>query len=167
MPAPEGNSFAAGNPGGGRPTAFDPKFVPIAEKMGELGATDQELADAFGVSVRTIYSWKHEYEEFSSALKVAKEAADERVERSLFQKAIGYEQEEVKIFMPSGADKPVYAPFRAKIAPDTTAAIFWLKNRRSGAWKDKHEVEHSATGDLAELIALRRKRVNETLSDGE
>jgi hypothetical protein len=53
-----------------------------------------------------------------------------RVERSLYQRAIGYEQEEVKIFMPSGAENPVYAPFRAKVAPDVTAAIFWLKNRR-------------------------------------
>lgn len=149
----------------GRPSDYKPEYAKQAAKLCALGATDQEIADFFEVDVRTIHNWKHAHEEFFHSIKTAKEAADERVERSLFQKAIGYEQDEVKIFMPGGADKPVYAPFRAKIAPDTTAAIFWLKNRRSGAWKDKHEVEHSATGDLAELIALRRQRVNE-MNDG-
>lgn len=143
MAAPMGNKNAIGNSGGGRPPEYNPKFASIAEQMCLLGATDQELADAFGVSARTIYAWKHEHIEFSSALKAGKEVADERVERSLYQKAIGYEQDEVKIFMPGGASEPVYAPFRAKVAPDTTAAIFWLKNRRSKEWRDKQEVEHS------------------------
>jgi hypothetical protein len=112
-------------------------------KLAELGATDIEVADFFEVDVRTIYRWKHDHPQFCQALKAGKESADERVERSLYQKAIGYEQEEVKIFMPRGATEPVYAPFRAKIAPDTTAAIFWLKNRRSQEWRDVKAQEHS------------------------
>jgi len=129
----------------GRPSSYDPDFARQAQKLSELGATDQEMADFFEVDVRTIYRWKHDYDEFCQSLKVGKEIADERVERSLYQKAIGYEQDEVKIFMPGGATEPVYAPFRAKIAPDTTAAIFWLKNRRSGEWRDKQDVEHSGS----------------------
>lgn len=101
-----------------------------------LGATDQEMADFFEVDVRTLYRWKLEHDDFCQALKIAKETADSRVERSLYQRAIGYEQDEVKIFMPGGASEPVYAPFRAKIQPDTTAAIFWLKNRRKDLWRD-------------------------------
>lgn len=127
----------------GRPSDYKPEFAEQVKKIAELGATDQEVADFFDIDVRTVYRWKHDYPEFCQALKIGKEVADERVERSLYQKAIGYEQEEVKIFMPGGADKPVYAPFRAKIAPDTTAAIFWLKNRRSQEWRDKQDVEHS------------------------
>ena len=127
----------------GRPSKFKPEFVKQAEKLCLLGATDQEIADFFEVEVRTIYRWKADNEAFCQALKAGKEVADERVERSLYQKAIGYEQDEVKIFMPSGAAEPVYAPFRAKVAPDTTAAIFWLKNRRSQDWRDKTEQEHS------------------------
>lgn len=140
----------------GRPSDFDETYVSIARKMGELGATDQELADAFDVDVRTIYRWKHEHPEFCQALKIGKDVADDRVERSLYQKAIGYEQDEVKIFMPGGAEEPVYAPFRAKIAPDTTAAIFWLKNRRSGDWRDKTEVDtrHSFSQEAAEWLGL-------------
>lgn len=120
----------------GRPSSYQDDFAEQARKICELGATDQEIADFFEVEVRTIYRWKHDHDEFCQALKAGKDIADERVERSLYQKAIGYEQDEVKIFMPGGASDPVYAPFRAKIAPDTTAAIFWLKNRRSREWRD-------------------------------
>ena len=127
----------------GRPTSYKEDFAQQAKKIAELGATDQEIADFFEVDVRTIYRWKHDHSEFCQALKVGKVIADERVERSLYQRAIGYEQDEVKIFMPANAAEPVYAPFRAKVAPDVTAAIFWLKNRRSQDWRDKREVEHS------------------------
>ena len=120
----------------GRPTEYRDDYSRQAAKLSELGATDQELADFFEVHVSTVYRWKHDHPEFCDALKIGKEVADNRVERSLYQRAIGYEQEEVKIFMPGGADNPVYAPFRAKIAPDVTAAIFWLKNRRSQEWRD-------------------------------
>lgn len=127
----------------GRPSAYQPEMAKQAAKLAQLGATDQEVADFFEVDVRTVYRWKHDHDEFCQALKTGKEIADERVERSLYQRAIGYEQEEVKIFMPANAEKPVYAPFRAKVAPDTTAAIFWLKNRRAADWRDKQEIEHS------------------------
>lgn len=126
-----------------RPSSFCEEYVAQAEKLCALGATDQEIADFFEVSVRTIHRWKADNEQFCHALKVGKAVADERVERSLYQRAIGYEQDEVKIFMPAGASEPVYAPYRAKVAPDTTAAIFWLKNRRPDLWRDKQAVEHS------------------------
>jgi len=143
---------------GGRPTKYDPDFARQALKLAELGATDQEMADFFEVEVRTLYRWKHDHDEFCQSLKTGKEVADERVERSLYQRAIGYEQEEVKIFMPANAEAPVYAPFRAKIAPDTTAAIFWLKNRRKNDWRDKQEIEHSASDTLAQAIFAARQR---------
>jgi hypothetical protein len=120
------------------------------------------MADFFEVEVRTIYRWKHDHEEFCQALKSAKEAADERVERSLYQRAIGYEQDEVKIFMPGGATEPVYAKFRAKVAPDVTAAIFWLKNRRSDAWRDvKHIDGRQQVTHKYDLDSLSDERLGE------
>ncbi len=124
-----------------RPSSYKPEYAKQAEKLANLGATDQEVADFFGVDVRTVHRWKHDHEEFCHSLKAGKSAADERVERSLYQRAVGYEQDEVKIFMPSGAEEPVYAPYRAKVAPDVTAAIFWLKNRRSDAWRDVKHID--------------------------
>lgn len=42
--------------------------------------------------------------------------------------------------------KSVLAEERVKeIAPDVTAQIFWLKNRRPDKWRDKQEIEHSGT----------------------
>jgi hypothetical protein len=139
----------------GRPSEYNPEYARQAEKLALFGATDQEMADFFEVDVRTIYRWKHVHDDFCQAIKTGKEIADERVERSLYQRAIGYEQEEVKIFMPAGAEHPVYAPFRAKVAPDTTAAIFWLKNRRRDAWTDKQELD------------VRVKRAADDLTDDE
>lgn len=126
-----------------RPSSYKPDFAKQAAKLAQLGATDQEMADFFEVDVRTVHRWKHDHAKFCHSLKAGKESADERVERSLYQRAVGYEQDEVKIFMPGGATEPVYAPFRAKVAPDVTAAIFWLKNRRSQDWRDVKAQEHS------------------------
>lgn len=130
----------------GRPSEYQEHYAKQAEKLASIGATDQEIADFFEVHVRTIHRWKGEYDEFCHALKAGKQIADERVERALYQRAVGYEQDEVKIFLPKDAIEPVYAPFRAKIAPDVTAAIFWLKNRRPAEWRDKQEVEHTGSG---------------------
>lgn len=121
----------------GRPSAYREEYAAQAKKLAEIGATDAEIADFFDVDVRTLYRWKNSFDGFCQALKVGKDVADDRVERSLYQRAIGYEQDEVKIFMPAGAAEPVYAPFVAKVAPDTTAAIFWLKNRRREEWRDR------------------------------
>lgn len=143
----------------GRPADYKPEYAKQAEKLCQLGATDQELADFFDVDARTIYRWKHDHDDFCQALKAGKDVADERVERSLYQRAIGYEQDEVKIFMPANSPAPIYAPYRAKVAPDVTAAIFWLKNRRKDDWREKQEVDHtSSDGSMSpariELVAL-------------
>ncbi len=142
----------------GRPSSYKPEFAKQVQHLAQLGATDQEVADFFDVDVRTIYRWKHDHDEFCQALKAGKDVADDRVERSLYQKAIGYEQEEVKIFMPSGAEVPVYAPFRAKVAADTTAAIFWLKNRRRNQWCDKQDVNvnHRLTPEATEWLGIKQ-----------
>lgn len=129
---------------GGRPTKYKSDFAAQAQKLCRLGATDIELADFFEVDRATIYRWIGLHAEFCDALKSGKEAADERVERSLYHKAVGYTHDAVKIFMPAGAAKPVYAPYREHVPPDTTAGIFWLKNRRGKDWRDK--VEHAGEG---------------------
>jgi hypothetical protein len=125
----------------GRPTAYEPKFAEQARKLCGLGATDADLADFFEVSMRSIYRWALKHEEFCHALKSGKETSDERVQRSLYHRAIGYSFDAVKILMVNG--EPQSVPYREHVPPDTTAAIFWLKNRRPKEWRDKQEVEHS------------------------
>ena len=113
------------------------------------GATDAELADEFKVSVKTLYNWRAKFPEFLQALKIPKEIADSRVERSLFERATGYSRESVKIFC--GKDGEVtQVPFIEHVPPDTTAMIFWLKNRKRDEWRDKTDVEHS--GEIKTIV---------------
>jgi len=128
----------------GRPSKFKPEFVEQAEKLCRLGATDIEIADFFGIDVRTLHRWKGTHPEFCHSLKTGKEEADERVERSLYVRANGYEHDEVDIRVLNG--EIVQTPIRKFYPPDTTAAIFWLKNRRPEQWRDK--VETAVTGNM-------------------
>ncbi len=125
----------------GRPTAFKPAFVEQAKKACEAGFTDREIATLFGVTETTINNWKNEHPEFLESLKAGKSGPDDRVKRSLFHRAVGYSYDAVKIFMPAGATEPVYAPYVEHVPPDTTAAIFWLKNRDQENWRDMSRTE--------------------------
>lgn len=138
----------------GRPTDYKPAYVEGARKLARLGATDEEIADFYDVDVRTIHRWKIAHQDFCHALKAGKEEADERVVRALYHRAIGYRQEAVKIFMPAGAEKPVYATYVENIAPDTTAAIFWLKNRRPDEWRARNNDEPQDPNEEAEPISF-------------
>ena len=124
-----------------RPSKFKPEYIAQAEKLCKLGATDIEIADFLEVDVRTLYRWKGENPEFCQALKAGKDVADERVERSLFSRANGYEHDEVDIRVIGG--EVVQTPIRKFYPPDTTAAIFWLKNRRPAEWREMKAVELS------------------------
>ena len=142
----------------GRPTAFKPEYVEQAKKLAELGATDRELAEFFYVSESTLYLWKHTQPEFSEALKLGKEASDARVVQSLYRRAIGYSHDAVKIMTVDGSVQEV--PYVEHYPPDTTAGIFWLKNRDPERWRDKRELEVSMDESLANRLNSASKRVS-------
>lgn len=147
----------------GRPTSFRPEFVEQARKLAEFGVTDREAAEFFEVAESTLYLWKHTQPGFSEALKVGKAVADDRVVQSLYRRALGYTHDAVKIQAIDGA--VVETPYVERYPPDTTAAIFWLKNRRPDEWRDKTETDVTVKSDLAALIAAGRSRI--TGDDGE
>ncbi len=126
-----------------RPTKYKAEFADQAAKLCLLGATDAQLADFFEVSVSTINLWKVQHKKFSESIKVPKAIADERVEQSLFRRAMGYEHDEIDIRVVDHAI--VQTPIRKYYPPDSTAMIFWLKNRKSGEWRDKQDHEHSGS----------------------
>lgn len=126
-----------------RPSGFKREYIDQARKIALLGATDMQLADIFGVDTRTIYRWKNEIPEFCQSLKIGKEEADQQVVRSLYHRAVGFEYEAVKIFC-SKDGKVTQVPYIEKVPPDTTACIFWLKNRNKAEWRDK--IEQEVTG---------------------
>lgn len=128
-----------------RPSKYKPEYVNQARKLCQLGATDQELADFFEVSLSTLNLWKIQHPEFSESLKSGKEQADDRVEHALYCRAMGYSHEDTDIRVIDG--KVEMTPVIKHYPPDTTAAIFWLKNRRPAEWRDK--VEQEISGSVA------------------
>lgn len=126
-----------------RPTDYREEYNEQARKLCLLGATDKELADFFGVDERTINRWKDAHPEFCQSLKEGKQIADATVAQRLYQRAIGYSHEAVKIVADAKSGAEHIVPYTEHYAPDTTACIFWLKNRQKEKWRDKTETEHS------------------------
>lgn len=125
-----------------RPTDYRPEYAEQARKLCLLGFTDKQLADFFGVNESTINRWKHKYPEFCMSIKRGKVIADAQVVESLYNRATGIEVTEVEVR--DDGKKKVKRVIKKFIPPDTTAQIFWLKNRQPELWRDKPTVENSA-----------------------
>ena len=92
----------------------------------------------FDVDKATIEHWKIAYPSFLDSIKRGKYIADAEVANSLYHRALGYEHEEEEIIAYQGI--PTIVPTTKRYPPDSTAIIFWLKNRQKDKWRDKHEV---------------------------
>lgn len=138
---------------GGRPTAYKKEYGEQAYKLCLLGATDKVLADFFGVSEQTVNSWKTKQPKFLESLKAGKEKADSDVADSLFKRATGYEHEDVHISNYQG--EITKTKLIKHYPPDTTAMIFWLKNRDKVNWRDRHD--HEVTGPDGQAIIINYK----------
>lgn len=131
---------------------FREEYIQIVENYALLGATDAEMADFFGVSEQTLNTWKKKYPEFLDSLKKGKSIADANVASKLYNRAIGYDAKAIKFATNEGkiTDKVEYVEH---YPPDTTAAIFWLKNRQPEKWRDRKEVEvNNKLGDDLESM---------------
>lgn len=149
----------------GRPSTYNPRYANIARILCSKGATDAELADAFGVSTTQIKNWQTMHPDFGEAVRYGKcEVFDPKVERALAQKALGYtvDCEEVKITKDGDI---IRYPIRKHYPPDTTAAIFWLKNRQPEKWRDVWKIDHQGKVDVTttseQLLAEIRKDIEE------
>ena len=144
MATPKGNKHAVGNKGG-RPSKYKPEYAKLAAHYCTLGATDAQLAEYFEVSEQTINSWKGKYPRFLESTVGSKRLADSKVERSLYQRACGYTHKEEKVFC-SGGEIVTYVTEK-HYPPETTAAVFWLKNRKPAEWRDLRNVEINVMTD--------------------
>jgi hypothetical protein len=109
-----------------------------------FGATDKQVAEFFGVTETTINNWKVAHPDFFKSLNEWKSQADEKVERSLYERACGYMHLETKAQWVTDQDggRWEYAEMVRHYPPDPTSMIFWLKNRQPTKWRDKTDVEH-------------------------
>lgn len=116
------------------------------------GATNLDLAHEFEVSVQTVRSWRAKHAEFRAAIKISKDVADEEVERSLFERATGYSHDSVKFFLAKDGSV-VSQEFVEHVPPDSTAMIFWLKNRKPAEWRDKIETQLSGEVSVKRVVS--------------
>lgn len=120
--------------------------LTLLEGWARDGLTDDGIADKIGISRSTLSDWKNKFPDISDALKKGKEVVDIQVENALLKRALGYDYQEEKIER-SGKDGIKVTQTLKHIPPDTTAQIFWLKNRQKAKWKDK-PVEDTQTAAL-------------------
>lgn len=132
----------------GRPTKFKEEYKKQVVTLCRLGATDQDLAEAFDVTEQTINNWKEKEPEFFESLKKGKEIYDEEVEESLRKRALGFKRTVEKV------TKLGIVEVKEEVPPDTTAGIFWLKNRKPKEWRDKQEHEHSGAVAFTPVLEI-------------
>ena len=109
----------------GRPSAWNEKTENAVSIMSKKGFTDKEMAAVLGVTEVTLNNWKKNKPDFFKSLRDWKASADANVEKSLYERALGWEDKEGKQY-----------------PPDTTSMIFWLKNRQPDKWRDKTDINH-------------------------
>jgi transposase-like protein len=125
-----------------------------------LGLTDADIAKNMDINVSTLYEWKKKYKEIAKSLTYAKAKADSIVENALYKRATGFNYEETTRERRINKETNEYEMVTTKIVtkmvvPDTTAQIYWLKNRKQNMWRDKHEVNVSGNLEVKEFgVAL-------------
>lgn len=125
----------------GRPSKFEQLSdldLKNIERLAKRGFTDKEMSEFLGVTEQTFNNWKKAHSNFFESLKDWKLEADNRVERSLYERATGYRHPEDKIFKPAG-EEPTIVKTEKHYPPDTTACIYWLNNRKPDEYKNRFE----------------------------
>jgi hypothetical protein len=110
----------------------------LIEGWARDGLTDEQIAHNMGITARTLYNWKTSYVPIFQALKEGKEIVDRKVENALLKRALGYKYTEQTV-----TNKGDVVNVEKYEHPNTTAIIYWLKNRKKKTWRDKHEDEKS------------------------
>ena len=143
----------------GRPTRYRPEYANQARQAYQLGACDEDIARFFEIDISTFYRWRVRHADFAAACVIGREFADNRVEMSMYQRAIGFEYEVERVFMFASWTDPLIARSTRRVLGDPRIAMQWLRLRRPKEWRE--DKVRDEDGDLAERIAAGRRRVIE------
>lgn len=132
----------------------------LLEGWARNGLVDEQIAHNMGINVATLYQYKNKYSDICNALKKGKEVVDLEVENALLKRALGYEYEERVI------DDKGEKTIIKHLPPDTTAQIFWLKNRKPADWRDKRETElYGKDGGAINIAPLNTTQIDERIKE--
>lgn len=136
----------------GPPLKYKPEFNDQVLILSQKGFTDLDIAETFGVTEMTINNWKKKYPQFFESMKAGKSIADKHIVQSLYQKALGYSHPDLHISVYEG--DVTKTEVIKHHAPDTTACIFWLKNRQRDQWSDRVIQSHEVDKNTATLLGM-------------
>ena len=108
---------------------LEPEGLLLLEGWARDGLTDEQIAQKIGISRKTLIDWKNRFRDICDTLKKGKEVVDYQVENALLESALD---------------------------GNTTAQIFWLKNRRPDKWRDRQK-EDADTATLEKLDDILRE----------
>lgn len=132
--------------------------IALVEAWARDGLTNEQIAKNMGITRETLNQWCKKYPDISDSLKRGKEVVDIEVENALYKRAIGYRYEEKVQELVEGKLTTTKI-IDKEVAPDVTAQIFWLKNRKPELWRDKRDIELSGEIGLADELKKARERV--------
>lgn len=137
--------------------------LTLLEGWARDGLTDEQIAHNMNINTSTLYNYKKQHLEISEALKKGKEIVDYEVENALLKKALGYTETLKKQKVTNLGDIVDYKE-EVYISPDTTAMIFWLKNRKPDKWREKvvDNTNEEAINNSREILVKIRKTANDT-----
>lgn len=121
-------------------THVEPRLIEV-EGWARDGLTDEQIAHNLGISKVSLYKYMDEHVELFELIKKSKEVVDREVENALLKNALGYETEEVTEEFDANGNLISSKRIKKRVAPNTTAQIFWLKNRKPADWRDKKDVD--------------------------
>jgi hypothetical protein len=136
----------------GAPSLYDPTYAEQAKTLYENGATNYEVSVFFNVSTKTIQRWLLTQPDFRLASYLGKDAANKRVEASLYNRAVGYSFEAEKIAIDAKSGAVARVTYIEHVPPDPGAAMKWLTNRDAENWREKIETKHSGEITLLDLV---------------
>lgn len=138
-----------------------PDGLLLLEAWARNGLTDEQIAANIGITRKTLFNWKATHLPILHALKKGKEIVDIQVENALFKRAIGYSYTETtkeriadydeETGEATGSHMAVTKEVTKEVAPDVTAQIFWLKNRKPEAWRDVKNIDANVKSETMGL----------------
>lgn len=159
---------------------LEPDKLILLEGWARDGLTEQQICHNIGISTTALYKWKNNPKcvDLVNALKKGKEVADFEVENALYKRAIGYKitvkkpikvrtEKQLKDKGKIVEEHVQYVDEEAYIPPDTTAQIYWLKNRMPEKWRDKRIVEDHVEFESDGFIEALKAQSGETFKEGD
>ena len=127
----------------------------LIESWAREGLTDEQIASNIGIGTTTFYTWVDRFPVIRESLKKGKAPIDFEVENALLKRALGFEYEETETVFEDVDGKPKKRIKKTIkfIPPDTSACIFWLKNRKPNHWRKMNEaVENKLKAETEKLL---------------